>query len=79
MEQKSTNKRMYPIIAVAVLLLLAVIGTNNSTSEKKWYDNPACCNCFGKGKVTSFDVTINCPYCHGSGHLSENTYNEKCK
>lgn len=79
MEQKTSNKKMYWLIAGAVLLLLAIIGNNNSTNEKKWYNNPTYCNCFGKGKITSFGTTTNCKYCYGSGHLSEKTYNEKCK
>ena len=79
MEQKSSNRKMYWLIAGAVLLLLAVIGNQNSSDEPKWYDNPTCCNCLGKGKITSFGTTTNCNYCYGSCHLSEKTYNEKCK
>jgi RecJ-like exonuclease len=79
MEQKSSNKKMYWLIAAVVLVLLAVIGNNSSTNEKKWYDNPTCCNCMGKGTVTFFETTTKCKYCSGSGHLSEATYNKKCK
>jgi hypothetical protein len=48
-------------------------------NQKKWYDDPICCNCYGSGKVTVNGSTMTCPYCYGTGHLSEATYNEKCK
>jgi hypothetical protein len=77
-EERKKSWIFFGVIAVACFFIFYfLLGGGNR--EKKWYDNPTCCNCYGTGKVTVYGSTINCPYCYGSGHLSEATYERKCK
>lgn len=70
--------KFYIILAISTMVVFftcfKILG-----SRKSMYDDPICCNCWGAGKVTVYGVTITCPYCYGTGHLSQSTYNQKCK
>lgn len=78
-DEKRKAFRFAFVVVIIGFFIFYFLFTKIGGSEKKYYDNPTCCNCWGTGKITAFGTTVNCPYCYGTGHLSQATYEKKCK